>query len=92
MTAERLQLSAVGWCLAGKDGQWQGGMDDACLGPLSALQLMEEGSDCWQPPREHAWASCQASFLLLCWQSEKSPALDCSWTGTNLGVPCRWQC
>lgn len=28
--------------------------------------------------------------LLLCWQSEKSPALDCSWAGKSLGVPCRW--
>lgn len=60
-------------------------MDDACLGPLSALQLMEEGSDHRQPPREHSWACCQASLLLLCWQSEKSPALDCSWAGTSLG-------
>lgn len=65
-------------------------MDGACLGPLSALQLMEEGSDRRQPPREHAWACCQASFLLLCWQSEKRPALDCPWVGTSLGVPCRW--
>lgn len=66
VTAGRLQLSAVGWCLAAKDGQWQGGMDDACLGPLSILQLTEEGSDHRQPPREHAWACCQAPFLLLC--------------------------
>lgn len=63
MTVERLQLCAVAWCLAGKDGQWQGGMDDAWLGPLSALQLMEEKSDHRHPPREYAWACCQASFL-----------------------------
>lgn len=87
--AESLLLSAVGWCLAGKDGQWQGGIGEACLGPLSLLQLMEETSDCRRPPREHAWACCQASFLLLCWQSEKSPASDCSWAGTSVGVPCR---
>lgn len=50
--------------MAGEDGQWQGGTDGACLGPLSALQLMEERRNRGQPPRKQAWACCQASFLL----------------------------
>lgn len=39
------------------------GMQAACPGNPSALQLMEEKGNPRQPPREHPWACCQASSL-----------------------------